>query len=197
MRSKNCLRTSRKSCRKTANCWEKWQLCGQCAVQLHPEEYSQSKVKSWTEMTVVKQTPKISKSYAWSLKRRPRMHTHCLECNKSLENKHYNAKYCSNECKKLVYDSKIANTDRKQYYKTWYKKRKSQALSNAFERDCELCGRNIHEVNPNKKWISKFCSQKCCDINNHMSARKKKVEDTMVRIPLPKYLDLLRGGHIE
>ena len=57
--------------------------------------------------------------------------------------------------------------------------------------------RNIHEVNPTKKLIDKFCGHKCMQIYNHMSSKKKEIKDTKVRIPLTKYLDLLRGGHLE
>ena len=197
MRCKNCPRTAKSSFRKTARCWKEWQLCGECAVKLHPEEYSKSQIKSWTQMPVVKETPTISKGYAWTLKRKPRMHTHCLQCNTSLVGKHYNAKYCGNYCKRIAYQSRHAYDDRKEYFKAWYDERRKKRLAKAFEKTCELCGRNIHDVNPKKNKISKFCSDKCGDIYNHMSSRNKKVEDTNIRISLTKYLDLLRGGHLE
>ena len=44
MRCKNCPRTSKASYRKTAKCWKKWQLCGQCAVKLHPEEFTEAQI---------------------------------------------------------------------------------------------------------------------------------------------------------
>ena len=197
MRCKNCLRTSKSSYRKTAKCWKKWQLCGQCAVKLHPEEFSEAQIKSWTQMPVVKETPTISKGYAWTLKRRARMHTHCLQCNSSLEGKHYNTKYCSNECKRIAYNGRNAYENRKAYFKNWYKNTKNERLAKSYAKDCQLCGRNIHEVNPTKKTIDKFCGKKCMQIYNHMSSKKKEIKDTEVRIPLIKYLDLLRGGHLE
>ena len=197
MRCKNCLRTSKSSSHKTAKCWKNWQLCGQCAVKLHPEEFNQAQIKSWTVMPIKTEVPKISSSYAWTLKRKPRMHTHCLQCNVSLEGKHYNAKYCGNECKKIAYDSRNAHNNRQEYFKNWYKDKRSQMLAKSYEKDCLLCGRNIHKVNPNKKTVSKFCGHKCMQIYNHMTSQKKTVENTSVRISLPKYLDLLRGGHLE
>ena len=197
MRCKNCPRTSKSSYRKTAKCWRKWQLCGQCAVKLHPEEFSEAQIKSSTSMPVVKETPTISKGYAWTLKRRARMHTHCLQCNTSLEGRHYNAKYCGNECKRIAYNSRHAYENRKAYFKTWYKNTRIERLAKSYAKNCQLCGRNIHEVNPTKKTIDKFCGHKCMQIYNHMSSKKKEIKDTKVRIPLTKYLDLLRGGHLE
>jgi len=197
MRCKNCLRTSKSSFRKTAKCWQKWQLCGQCAVKIHPEEFNESQIKSWTEMPVVKETPTISRGYAWTLKRKPRMHTHCLQCNTSLEGRHYNAKYCGNECKRIAYNGRHAYENRKKYFKNWYKNTSAGRLAIRNRKDCKLCERNIHEVNPTKKTIDKFCGKKCMQIYNHMSSKKKEIKDTEVRIPLVKYLDLLRGGHLE
>lgn len=197
MRCKNCPRTTKQNQLRRAKCWKKWGLCGECAVKLHPEEYSESQRKSWTSMPMIRETPKISGTYAWSLKRKARMHTHCLQCNSSLEGKHYNTKYCSNECKKIAFSSRNAKDGRKEYFKTWYKKKRPQILEKSLEKDCELCGRNIHTVNPNKKLISKFCGDKCMQLYNHMTARKKTPEEINVRVPLLKYLELLRDGHIE
>ncbi len=36
MRCINCPQSTQQTKRK---CWQKWKLCGNCAVKLHPEEY--------------------------------------------------------------------------------------------------------------------------------------------------------------
>ena len=191
MRCKNCRRTTTQSVSRRANCWKKWQLCGQCAVKEHPDEFSEAKIKSWTKMPTTKEVPKLSKAYAWNLKRKPRMHTHCLKCNQSLEGTHYNTKYCSVACKKLHYYE--TSEGRKEYFKGWYQSKNRKKIS---EKHCKLCGRNIHEVNPNKRAVSSYCGSKCMSINSHMNVAKKSIGETSVRIPLQKYIDLLRDGHL-
>ena len=45
--------------------------------------------------------------------------------------------------------------------------------------------------------ILKILEATILQIYNHMSSSKKGVEDTNIKISLTKYLDLLRGGHLE
>lgn len=194
MRCKNCLRTTSQSVNSRANCWKKWQLCGQCAVKEHPEGFSESKIKSWTAIPITKKVPKISKSYAWNLKRKPRMHTHCLNCNGSLEDKNYNSKYCSSKCRLSIYET---DKSRGEYFKSWYKNRRLKIIKTIQAKNCKLCGRNIHKVNPNKKYISYYCGEKCMKISNHMQGKDKTIEEIKVQIPLQTYIDLLRDGNLE
>lgn len=196
MRCKNCLRTYKTRGKKTI-CWSKWQLCGQCAVQLHPEEYSDSKIRCWTPIYNAKETPRLSKAYANILKKKPRMYTHCLHCNSSLEGKHYNTKYCSDQCKLDIYTDKHCKEKRISYHKAWYIRKRAKVLEMNKTKLCKLCSRNIYEVDPNKKQYRDFCGSKCRQLSNHLKNRGLKPKEYSTRINLQVYLDLLKDGHIE
>ena len=192
-----CVSCNRKGTYRRAKCWSKWKLCGACAVVQHPHAYKKGMKNIWGKPTENSKNNSqyITKEYEADLKIHPRFHTHCLVCNSSLQNKKFNAKYCSDSCRYKAYMDK--ESGRKEYQKEYYQKRRRKILKVMKKRECRLCGRNIHKANPNKKIISYYCSQKCMRVDNHIKTERKKRSEVNVRIPLETWIELVRKGRIK